>query len=253
MPLIIKGKMIDRGTPMICVPVVHSKKADIIESVDALVDAGVEMIEWRADFYEALLDEEELREMLQILRNKTAETILLVTVRTDAEGGNVHLEEEARIALLEQIAKCHCADLIDVEYFTYNDPKSLIHSLQMHGALVIASHHNFTKTPSTEEMLQRLETMAEADADMVKLAVMPQKIKDLLDLLEVTEEFKFRNKDVPLVTMSMGRIGMLSRISGEIFGSCVTFGADHVASAPGQLNHKDLEETLAVIHRYYEV
>ncbi|MBQ2318461.1 MAG: type I 3-dehydroquinate dehydratase, partial [Lachnospiraceae bacterium] len=109
MPLIIKGKMIDRGTPMICVPVVHSKKADIIESVDALVDAGVEMIEWRADFYEALLDEEELREMLQILRNKTAETILLVTVRTDAEGGNVHLEEEARIALLEQMAKCHCA------------------------------------------------------------------------------------------------------------------------------------------------
>ncbi|MBP5265822.1 MAG: type I 3-dehydroquinate dehydratase [Lachnospiraceae bacterium] len=253
MPLIIKGKMIDHGAPMICVPVVHAKKADIIEAVDHLVDAGVEMIEWRADFYEALTNEEELRELLQILRNKTAEIVLLVTVRTDAEGGNAHLSEEERIALLESIAKTHCVDLVDVEYFTYQDPVALIHSLQMNGALVVTSHHNFEKTPSTEEMLQRLETMAEADADLVKLAVMPQKIKDLLDLLEVTEEFKFRNKEVPLITMSMGRIGMLSRISGEIFGSCVTFGADGIASAPGQLDHKDLQETLAVIHRYYEV
>ena len=88
-------------------------------------------------------------------------------------------------------------------------------------------------------------------ADMVKLAVMPQKIKDMLDLLEVTEEFKFRNREMPLITMSMGHLGVLSRISGEIFGSCVTFGAGKAASAPGQMDREDLEDILAQIHRYY--
>ena len=251
MPIIIKGKMLDHGAPMVCVPVTDRKKADIIESVDALVQSGVEMIEWRADFYEALLNEEELREMLRLLRDKTADTILLVTVRTSAEGGQVTLNEAERQALLEQIAQAHSADMIDLEYFTYQEPQALIHRLQNHGAFVVCSHHNFDKTPSVEEMLQRLETMAEADADVVKLAVMPQKIKDMLDLLQVTEEFKFRNREMPLITMSMGQLGVLSRISGEIFGSCVTFGAGKEASAPGQMERRDLEEILGKIHRYY--
>lgn len=252
MPVIVKGQMLDYGTPMVCVPVVDQKKADIIASVDALVSGGIKMIEWRADFYEALLDEGALKELLEILRDKTKETILLVTVRTSLEGGNVTLDETERIHLLEGIAKTHCADLVDVEYFTYREPTALIHTLQQHGALVIASHHNFAETPSTEHMLSALEEMARGDADVVKLAVMPQKIKDLLDLLQVTEEFHYRYKDMPLITMSMGRIGMLSRISGEIFGSCVTFGSGKEASAPGQLNYQDLEEILAMMHRYYE-
>lgn len=252
MAIIIKGKMLDHGAPVVCVPVIDQKKADIIASVDTLVSDGVEMIEWRADFYEALLDPDALRDLLQILRSKTQETILLVTVRTSLEGGQVTLTPQEREDLLIRIAQAHCADFIDIEYFTYEQPADLIHRLQMEGALVVASHHNFEKTPATEEMLQRLEVMAEADADVVKLAVMPQKIKDVLDLLQVTEEFKFRNREVPLITMSMGRIGMLSRISGEIFGSCVTFGAGATESAPGQLRRKDLEEILAVLHRYYE-
>ena len=251
MPIIIKGKMLDHGAPMVCVPVCDRKKADIIENVDALVASGVEMIEWRADFYEALFDEDELRQMLQLLRDKTADTILLVTVRTTAEGGEVSLSEEERVALLTRIAQAHSADLIDMEFFTYENPTALIHSLQEQGALVVCSHHNFDKTPSIDEMLQRLENMAQADADMVKLAVMPQKIKDMLDLLEVTEEFKFRNREMPLITMSMGHLGVLSRISGEIFGSCVTFGAGKAASAPGQMDREDLEDILAQIHRYY--
>jgi 3-dehydroquinate dehydratase-1 len=218
--------------------------------VEALVASGVEMIEWRADYYEALLDYDELHELLKILRSKTENCILLVTVRTTLEGGSITLTPNQRLELLTEIAKSHCADLLDIEYFTYEAPQELIHALQSHGALVVASHHNFDKTPSNDEMLQRLEVMADADADIVKLAVMPQKTKDVLDLLEATEEFKFRHRDVPLITMSMGRMGMLSRISGEIFGSCVTFGAGKEASAPGQLNREDLGEMLALIHRY---
>ena len=35
--------------------------------------------------------------------------------------------------------------------------------------------------------------------------------------------------------MSMGKLGVISRICGEVFGSAVTFGTAGKASAPGQL------------------
>ena len=53
----------------------------------------------------------------------------------------------------------------------------------------------------------------------------------------------------PVITMSMGAAGCISRISGEFTGSCVTFGSGAQASAPGQLPMTELQEVLEVLHR----
>ena len=58
--------------------------------------------------------------------------------------------------------------------------------------------------------------------------------------------------DKPLITMSMSRIGSISRISGEAFGSAVTFGSIGQESAPGQLPVNKLEEMLDMIHQNYQ-
>ena len=50
-----------------------------------------------------------------------------------------------------------------------------------------------------------------------------------------------------LITMSMGKLGMVSRISGELFGSCVTFAAGKKASAPGQIAMDDLKNILQIL------
>ena len=86
-------------------------------------------------------------------------------------------------------------------------------------------------------------------ADVVKLAVMPQNMWDVLHLLEETNRFHENHPDHPLITMSMGAKGGISRVSGEFFGSCVTFGAGGQASAPGQLPVKQLEEILHILHQ----
>ena len=52
---------------------------------------------------------------------------------------------------------------------------------------------------------------------------------------------------MPLITMSMGNIGIISRIAGEVFGSCVTFGAGKQTSAPGQIPWKELQEVMEVL------
>ena len=53
---------------------------------------------------------------------------------------------------------------------------------------------------------------------------------------------------VLLITMAMSGIGMISRLSGECFGSAVTFGAARKASAPGQIGVEQLREILQIVH-----
>ena len=57
----------------------------------------------------------------------------------------------------------------------------------------------------------------------------------MLTLLDATLTMKEHYPDTPVITMSMGPLGAVSRISGELFGSALTFGTAGTASAPGQL------------------
>ena len=97
-------------------------------------------------------------------------------------------------------------------------------------------------------MRMLLEQIYESGADVVKLAVMPQNTKDVLHLLSETNAFHENHPDRALITMSMGAQGAISRVAGEFFGSCVTFGAGEQASAPGQLPMTDLENVLEILH-----
>ena len=85
--------------------------------------------------------------------------------------------------------------------------------------------------------------------DIVKLAGMPQDMEDVLKLLSVTNEFKEENPDTPVITMSMGKMGMISRLCGESFGSAITFAAHKKASAPGQMEMHEVADILERIHK----
>lgn len=77
---------------------------------------------------------------------------------------------------------------------------------------------------------------------------MPRSAKDVLTLLSATENVKSLYPDEPLITMSMGKLGAVSRISGEIFGSAMTFGSAKKASAPGQIEVTALQKILEILH-----
>ncbi len=98
-------------------------------------------------------------------------------------------------------------------------------------------------------MLERLKRMQEAGADLLKIAVMPGDPGDVLTLLSVSWEMKSRYARQPLIAISMGALGAVSRISGEIFGSAMTFGTAGQASAPGQISVEELQEVHRVIGR----
>ncbi len=79
---------------------------------------------------------------------------------------------------------------------------------------------------------------------------MPRQVSDVLELLSATEEMLRLYTEKPLITMSMGPLGMISRLSGEAFGSAMTFGSGKKASAPGQIPAEELKKVLDVIHEY---
>jgi len=78
---------------------------------------------------------------------------------------------------------------------------------------------------------------------IAKFAVMPESKDDVLRLLEVTRTID-KMLDIPVVTMSMGDIGALSRIIGWAYGSIITFGVGVELSAPGQIPVETLREVI---------
>ena len=243
----IRNITIGEGRPKICVPVVGQTEEDILREAAGLVSLPVDVVEWRADWFQDVFDIEKVKDEL---RKALGETPILMTFRTSKEGGEKEISAEAYRKLNLTLAASGLVDLIDVELFSGNElVKELIREAHSHGVKVIASNHDFHKTPSKEELIHRLRLMQDFDADLPKIAVMPTCRQDVLTLLSATLEMAETYADRPIITMSMSGTGVISRLTGEFFGSALTFGAATKASAPGQIPVSELETVLSVIHK----
>lgn len=250
-PVLVRNIEIGSGMPKVCVPIVEKTREDILSTAKAICSTEADLVEWRADWYEDVSAFSEVIKTADMLRSILGETPLLFTFRSAREGGEKELSLESYAALLESVAKTGFVDLIDVEVFSGDDAvKNIIQTAHAHGIKVIASNHDFEGTPAREELVARLCKMQDLGADILKIAVMPQTRSDVLTLLSVTEEMSSRHTSRPVITMSMGRTGTLSRLCGEVFGSAVTFASFGKVSAPGQIAIEDLKAGLRLLHKY---
>ena len=250
-PVVVRNIEIGSGMPKVCVPIVEKTREDILSTSKAICSTEADLVEWRADWYEDVSAFSEVIKTADMLRSILGETPLLFTFRSAREGGEKELSLESYAALLENVAKTGFVDLIDVEVFSGDDAvKNIIQTAHAHGIKVIASNHDFEGTPAREELVARLCKMQDLGADILKIAVMPQTRSDVLTLLSVTEEMSSRHTSRPVITMSMGRTGTLSRLCGEVFGSAVTFASFGKVSAPGQIAIEDLKAGLRLLHKY---
>lgn len=248
-PVIIRNLKIGEGMPKICVPIVGKTKDEIMQEVKNIKALPVDLVEWRADWFEHVQDFAEVKGVLNVLRETLEDMPLLFTFRTAKEGGEKAIEDAVYRELNKNVAETGLADLIDVEIFSMEEVvKEIIVCAHKCNVKVIASNHDFQKTPSEEEMVERLKKMQELDADILKIAVMPNTSRDVISLLSATEKMVTNYADRPVVTMSMASKGVVSRIAGEVFGSSITFGAAKKASAPGQIAVEELKNILDIVH-----
>ncbi len=249
-PVIVRNVKIGEGIPKICVPIVGVTREEILESGKNISTVGADIAEWRVDWYEDVYQFEKVEETAKELRLVSGEIPILFTFRTAGEGGEKTIGKEDYIRLNQKAVKTGYIDMVDVEYLTGDDAvAAVVETAHEYGVKVIVSSHDFRKTPPKEEIISRLRKMQKSEADIPKIAVMPQNKKDVLTLLAATEEMYSEYADRPLITMSMAGTGVISRLSGEVFGSALTFGAAGKASAPGQMDAEDLKTVLMLLHK----
>ncbi|MDO4454263.1 MAG: type I 3-dehydroquinate dehydratase [Eubacteriales bacterium] len=249
MSIKIREIEIGKGIPKICIPVTGTTREEIREQLARIKDEPFDLLEWRADFFEEISEEEARKEMIGEIREYLGEKPFLFTFRTKWEGGQRKISNGEYIQLLRAAAQTGKLDLLDVELFRAPELSDQLKEIKKDFKIVIiGSNHDFEKTPSKEEIRSRLDMMRQNGADIPKIAVMPQNAADVLTLLEATREFHLAFPDIPAITMSMGKGGMITRIAGETFGSAVTFASGVCASAPGQIPAKKLQEILEILH-----
>ena len=231
----------DDGRVAIAVATTGTTAEGCLAQARAAVEAGADVVELRADLLGADPSARDVVELAGALATRTAGAPLLVTVRTSAEGGGARLDDDAYRALLPALAEGLAAlpgrvrpAALDVE-LARGRTTGLVARAHAAGLDAVVSSHDISATPPDAVMLGRLRAMAEAGADAVKLAVVPHDPHDVARLLGVTARAS-EELDVPVVTMSMGGLGAVSRVSGAVFGSALTFAtAGGAPSAPGQL------------------
>ena len=241
----IRGLAIGEGCPKICVPICGKTKTEIIEEAKKILELPADIVEWRGDWYEDVFDVTCLNDVLAELRQVLGDLPILFTFRSIQEGGERPITPERYLKLADMVCASGHVDALDVELFmdVYVNPL-IVEKAHACGMTVIASNHDFRKTPAKDELTRRMILMDEMGADILKIAVMPKSPSDVLELLTATEEMGRLYSDKPIITMSMGSVGLISRLAGECFGSAMTFGAGEKASAPGQIPAKELKLVL---------
>ena len=245
----IRGCSIGEGRPKVILPIVERAEAAILEKAVQFSTLQGDCVEWRVDYFEGARAPGAVARCLAKLRVALKDKLLLVTIRTKAEGGELALRHTEYTDLLHTILDTDCADLIDIEFFPAGDDLPLlVEQAHTAGVPVVCSSHDFAKTPPRAELVERMVQMQQAGADLPKLAVMPQSRADVLELLAATAEMAEHHPETPVITMSMGTLGAVSRLAGEAFGSAMTFANPGQASAPGQVPLDIVNEVLDALH-----
>lgn len=240
---------IGEGRPKICVPICGKTKETILEEAKKILDLPADLVEWRGDWYDDIFNPVCLKDTLVSLRQVLGELPILFTFRSIQEGGEKPITPELYLKLATIVCESGMVDALDVELFMdFHVNPLIVEMAHAHRMMVVASNHDFRKTPAKDELTRRMILMEEMGADLLKIAVMPKSVSDVLELLAATEEMGRLYSDKPVITMAMGSLGLISRLAGETFGSAVTFGAGDTASAPGQIPAKQLQMVLDTIH-----
>ena len=251
-PVYAKGILLGEGIPKICVPLTGITKESILAEAEKAREAGADLVEWRMDFWEESDKKKYLEEILFSMSCILKEMPLIFTIRSREEGGLFSESEEEYETLNMIAAASGVPSLIDIEVFSDTEKKKdLIARIRKKGVLCIASYHDFEKTESYEALLKRFLEMEQTDADILKLAMMPENFDDAAELMKAAGEMRKRTTK-PLIAISMGSSGAVSRIAGEFFGSCITFGTAGDASAPGQPDASLLRTMIETLHRRHD-
>lgn len=248
-PLAVNGLPIADGkAPLICAPLVGHTADEILAELAELMPKSPDVIEWRVDHFADIASAARVVDLARRIKAGAHATPLIFTDRSAREGGaRTPLGDTEVVALYEAVCAARCIDLVDYELGNGAAAFARVRSAaSAHGIALIGSYHDFAGTPAIGVLLERFAQTARAGADVAKVAVMPRDPRDVLTLLDATWQAS-QSLDIPLISMAMGPLGVLSRIAGFVYGSALTFAAGRASSAPGQMPIEELRAAVDIL------
>lgn len=233
---------------MICTPLVGSSRAEVLRELAVILLKQPDVIEWRMDYFRNIGN---LPEVLAVARSikEAAGTIPIICVcRSENEGGeSTPLDEGEVVRLYSALCECKLADIIDYELSKAPERRERLRKTSRdNGVAMILSYHNFKETPDAAALLAKFSDAERYGADIAKVAVMPRNPEDVLTLMGSTWRAS-ESVGIPLIGMSMGALGAVSRMASGFFGSALTFAVGVSSSAPGQIPIEELRAVLETV------
>lgn len=210
---------------MICVVI----KGPTIEDADqqiALAKKYANLVELRLDHFTSI----ELTSINQ-LREKYS-IPMIFTLRSKQQGGKYEKSEMQRLDTIRNLAS------LRPEYFDLESHLPLDFFTEIaKKCKIILSYHDFEQTPIDIESI--FSQMQMIPASIYKIALMANSTIDALRLLCWAKEC-----NQPVIAISMGEYGQISRILAPIIGSKISFVCLHEdpSNAPGQLSAEIMVE-----------
>ncbi|MBI3264896.1 MAG: type I 3-dehydroquinate dehydratase [Acidobacteria bacterium] len=204
----------------ICVTVTADRMSDLRRRRDEAARAGADLVELRLDGVGDL-------DVPGALEGRTGPVI--VACHPAWEGGRFGGSEEERVRILTQ-ALALGADLVDIEW---QADLAKVLDARMLGRVVL-SHHTFDGLPA--DLRERALAMQAIGARVVKVAVTPRSLRDLLRLRQSGCVLEDGRK----VLLAMGVVGWSTRLLPWRFGSAWTYAGG--VSAVGQLSPSEMVE-----------
>jgi 3-dehydroquinate dehydratase-1 len=218
-----------------------------LETSKKAAEIGADILEIRLDLLE-IRDRDIAAETIRKVKSETGLPII-ITNRSYIEGGKWGEEEAERIGLIKDLLSLRDGpDAVDIELSIDEDERDrAVEAAKNNGKTVIISSHDFSKTPSFVEMKATLEDAFIAGADIAKLAVMPQSMKNVMDLLRVTLDVGGAGREI--CTIAMGDLGKHTRVIAPFYGSVLTYASveNTILTPPGQLPVDKLKKIMELL------
>ena len=237
----IKNIEIGGSKTLICTPITPSTHEDFVSDIDYALSQNPDVVEWRLDYFDNLSSLDYVYNTLTSIKYKLANTIFILTLRDNKEGGKCTLSQEDKLKIIKSALKTDTIDILDIEQIQGKDYISSVKQMINNtNTKLLLSYHNFEFTPNKEEIVQKIKKALELGADIPKVAYMPHSSEDVLCLLDASISCR-KLLEAPIVSISMGDLGKISRVYAGQFGSDITFASLKDSTAPGQIKIDDLK------------
>lgn len=245
--VVVKNKVFGGEDMLVCLPLVSSNKETLIKDAGKICEYNPDVIEWRVDYFDTVNDAESVVDALESLSEVIGEKPLIFTCRHKREGGQSDFSDMKRVDIIRKAVSTGAVDLLDIEMSSDREALEDIKRIsEEKDVKLILSYHNFEETPDESGIVEKLAEGERLGADISKLAVMPNCHGDVLNLLSASCLAR-KEVDIPLITVSMGEMGSLTRIVGGMFGSDLSFAVGSESSAPGQVPIEDMRKMLGLL------